>query len=738
MDDGGPVNAVREDPKRKGLLYASTERGVYVSFDDGEHWQSLRLNLPRDIGSRLIVKDDDLAVATHGRGFWILDDITPLRQIAATTANRTSCCSSPPTRVARPLEHEYGHAVAEGRADIAESSRGYHHRLLPEVSLERTGHAGSAHGDKSARSALFEHRHMAPIPDVSTPPVPLYWYRPPQRLAATAGMHRFYWDLRYQPLAEGGGGRGGLAIQAVPFNSTPASTTPLVAPGTYTVKLTVNGRSYTQPLSVKQDPRVPTPALHLNQLYALMRGSYFDAANARAGLDSIRQLREAGGKTACCVIRCGQARARRIRQTARGSGGCAGTWRPWRGTHAVCGFTGSRRGGARGGDSGAGCRRRSADCGTGEERRGRTGGCPTRDAPVAVAAYDRTDRAQRGAHEGGALADQVAIRQPRHGFDEGDAMSVPLALVVCVASVPSTRSARSGQATQLRSSFASLVAELSEPPGYFDTDNLISNERSYLHVVPELRALAGHNGRGVYLGVGPDQNFSYIAHLRPSLAIVIDIRRENLLLHLLFKALFAEAQTRVEYLAMLTGRPPPLPLTEWRQRSIEEMVAYIDRTRPLGESDLRATRVRLTRLVDSFGVPLDDNDRATIDRFHRRFIDEGLSLQFNSFGRPPQYGYPDFRDLLLEVDGHGTRRSYLASEDDFQFVKGLQTEDRIVPIVGDLSGATALAAVAKFLSRENLQVSAFYTSNVEFYLFRAGRFADFIANIRRLPRLPAA
>ncbi len=319
--------------------------------------------------------------------------------------------------------------------------------------------------------------------------------------------------------------------------------------------------------------------------------------------------------------------------------------------------------------------------------------------------------------------------------------SVPLALLVCVASVfpqradPSTRSARSGQAPQLRSSFASLVAELSEPPGYFDTDNLISNERSYLHVVPELRALAGHNGRGVYLGVGPDQNFSYIAHLRPSLAIVIDIRRENLLLHLLFKALFAEARTRVEYLAMLTGRPTPLPLTDWRQRSIEEMVAYIDRTRPLGEADLRAIRVRLTRLVDSFGVPLDDSDRATIDRFHRRFIDEGLSLQFNTFGRPPQYGYPDFRGLLLEVDRHGTRRSYLASEDDFQFVKRLQTEDRIVPIVGDLSGATALAAVARFLSRANLQVAAFYTSNVEFYLFRAGRFADFIANIRRLPRL---
>jgi hypothetical protein len=130
------------------------------------------------------------------------------------------------------------------------------------------------------------------MPDVSTAPVPLYWYRPPQPLAATAGMHRFHWDLRYQPLAESGGGRGGLAIQAVPFNSTPAPTTPLVAPGTYTVKLTVNGRSYTQPLSVKQDPRVSTPAVNLNQLYTLMRGSYVDAADARAALESARRLRE--------------------------------------------------------------------------------------------------------------------------------------------------------------------------------------------------------------------------------------------------------------------------------------------------------------------------------------------------------------------------------------------------------------------------------------------------------------
>ena len=313
--------------------------------------------------------------------------------------------------------------------------------------------------------------------------------------------------------------------------------------------------------------------------------------------------------------------------------------------------------------------------------------------------------------------------------------SVLLAVVLCIASVLAQRADRPPQPP---GSFANLVAGLSERPGQFDTDNLISNERSYLHVIPQLRALAVHSGRTVYLGVGPDTNFSYIAHLRPSLAIVIDIRRENLLLHLLFKALFAEARGRVEYLAMLTGRPAPAAVAEWRTRSIADIVEYIDRTPPLVEGDLRATRDRLARLIDTFGVPLTDSDRTTIDRFHRRFIAEGLSLQFNTFGRPPQYDYPDLRGLLLEVDRQGVRRSYLASEDDFQFVKRMQGADQILPIVGDISGPTALAAVARFLSQGNLQVAAFYTSNVEFYLFRGDRFADFIANLRRLPRAPGA
>jgi hypothetical protein len=283
--------------------------------------------------------------------------------------------------------------------------------------------------------------------------------------------------------------------------------------------------------------------------------------------------------------------------------------------------------------------------------------------------------------------------------------------------------------------FGTLVGQLSERPGYFDTDNLVSNERSYLHVAPDLLALRSR-GRGVYLGVGPDQNFSYIAQLRPSLAILVDIRRDNLLLHLLFKALFAEARTRTAYLALLTGRVPPAAVRG--TPTLDQIISTIDRAPPLGAAEFTAVRARMTTVIASFGVALSDADRATIDRFHRRFAAEGLSLRFNSFGRQPQYGYPTFRELLVEVDRQGVQRSYLATEDDFQFVKRLHADDRIVPIVGDLSGPSALAAVARLLAQSNGRVAAFYTSNVEFYLFGAGSFDDFIANLRRLPRMPGA
>jgi hypothetical protein len=282
--------------------------------------------------------------------------------------------------------------------------------------------------------------------------------------------------------------------------------------------------------------------------------------------------------------------------------------------------------------------------------------------------------------------------------------------------------------------FAARVAALSETPGYFDTDNLISNERSYLHVLPDLDR-AGLRG-GAYLGVGPDQNFTYIARTRPAVAILVDIRRDNLLLHLLFKALFAHARTRVEYLAMLTGRAPPATLDAWRARSIEDLVTHIDGARPLGAAGLAALQARLDPTIRGFGVPLSPADFGTIHRFHGEFTSAGLLLQFRSAGRAPQFFYPTYRDLLLETDRRGRRGHFLASEDDFQFLKSMQARDLMIPVVGNLAGTTAMPAIAAFLQAQTTPLTVFYTSNVEFYLFREGRFPQFVVNVARLPRRP--
>ena len=281
------------------------------------------------------------------------------------------------------------------------------------------------------------------------------------------------------------------------------------------------------------------------------------------------------------------------------------------------------------------------------------------------------------------------------------------------------------------SSFAIEVERLSEPEGAFDTDNLISNERSYLQVVPAL-ASQGITG-GAYIGVGPDQNFSYIARIRPAVAYIIDIRRDNLLLHLLFKALFAHSVTRVEYLCLLTGRAPPRDLAGWKRAPLAEIIAYVDAQAPApqGVSELRR---RLDLAMIQFGLGLSPGDLQTIDRFHRSFIDQGLDLRFHSFGRPPQFYYPTFRELLSATDAAGRAWNYLASEEDFEFVKSLEAHDGVIPVVGDVAGPHAMRAIAETIAARGERVSALYVSNIESYLHRDGLFSRFVENVGRLPR----
>lgn len=275
--------------------------------------------------------------------------------------------------------------------------------------------------------------------------------------------------------------------------------------------------------------------------------------------------------------------------------------------------------------------------------------------------------------------------------------------------------------------FAHIVASLSEPGGYFDTDNLISNESSYLQVIPELEKRV-HGG--AYLGVGPDQSFTYIAAVRPSIAFIIDVRRDNLLLHLLFKALFRTSTTRVEYLSGLFGRRPPPDVEPWRAAAIDRLVSSIEAA---PHADAAALDARLERTMRAFGVPLSSGDVQTIRRFHQSFIDAGPSLRFQSAGRPPQRNYPTLGEMLVDTDPSGHQSNFLASEEAFQFVRGLENRDLVIPVTGDLAGPSAVAAIGRYLAGRNERVSAFYVSNVEFYLFREGTYARFVANLQRLP-----
>jgi photosystem II stability/assembly factor-like uncharacterized protein len=291
LEDGGPTNSIREDPVRKGLLYAATERRVYVSLDDGDHWQSLQLNMAPSSVRDITVKDDDLVAATHGRGFWILDNVTPLRQLAAATLKSDAVLFKPQpayrvrwnTNTDTPLPPEEPAGLNPPEGAIIDY---YLKTDTPSaVTLEIVDGRGHTLRRYSSEDPVVR-------PDAVGGNLPVYWFRRPMVLSTKAGMHRFTWDVHYQPIPGAGAGRGGLPIAAVPHNTVPAPTTPWVSPGKYTVKLTVNGRTYAEPITVKQDPRVKTPAVVMQRVYSLTETAYATAVETRqAGLDAQR-LRE--------------------------------------------------------------------------------------------------------------------------------------------------------------------------------------------------------------------------------------------------------------------------------------------------------------------------------------------------------------------------------------------------------------------------------------------------------------
>ncbi|MBI4501426.1 MAG: hypothetical protein HY700_09725 [Gemmatimonadetes bacterium] len=278
------------------------------------------------------------------------------------------------------------------------------------------------------------------------------------------------------------------------------------------------------------------------------------------------------------------------------------------------------------------------------------------------------------------------------------------------------------------SSFGEFSAQFSEPGGFFDTDNLISNEDSYLHAITILEQL-GIRG-GAYLGVGPDQNFSYIAAIRPESAFIVDNRRDNLLEQLLYKAVFALSRNRIEFLCLLFGKAPPPGGDAWSTKEITDLLRGID----AAPQDSAAALARVGRRVARLGIPLRPADRITIAGFHRIFISRGPALRMTTFDRPERTDYPDYRRLLLETDRSGRRANYLATEAGFRIVKDLEDRNLVIPVVGDFAGQKALALIAQYLRAHDAVTSVFYTSNVEQYLVQDGLMGRFRRNVEQLPR----
>ncbi|MDP9003737.1 MAG: glycoside hydrolase, partial [Verrucomicrobiota bacterium] len=267
IPDGQTVNVVREDTLRKGLLFAGTERAVYFSFDDGDNWQPLRLNMPATSVRDLIVKDDDVAVATHGRGFWILDNIAPLRQLESGKGETLLFKPQMAVRVRASLNTDTPIPPDEPAGENPPDGAMIDYRLAEKVTGAITLEIKDAKGNLVRR---YSSTDAAESLDPKLK-IPAYWVRPPQTLSGERGLHRFLWDMHYAPVP---GIDPEYPMTAVPHNTAPEATSPWVLPGDYSVILTANGKSYTQPLSIKMDPRVKASTADLTQQFELGKALY--------------------------------------------------------------------------------------------------------------------------------------------------------------------------------------------------------------------------------------------------------------------------------------------------------------------------------------------------------------------------------------------------------------------------------------------------------------------------------
>ena len=284
------------------------------------------------------------------------------------------------------------------------------------------------------------------------------------------------------------------------------------------------------------------------------------------------------------------------------------------------------------------------------------------------------------------------------------------------------------------STFWRMVNDLSEPGGYFQSENFVSNEMALQYVIAHLETAAPPGG--VYVGVGPEQNFTYIGALRPRIAFVVDIRRQNLLQHLWYKAVFELSPTRASFLARLFARPSvaQTPSTV----GIDSLITLLDNAAPDSVHFLRTFAEVRQLLVKQHGFALDSSDLETLRYVDSIFAVSGPSLNYSSGtagrGRGGFNRMPTFAQIASTTDERGVNRGFLGSEASYRVVRDMQRRNLIVPVVGNFSGPKAVRAVGDWLRERGARVNVFYTSNVEQYLFQnIDGWSKFYANVGSMP-----
>jgi hypothetical protein len=295
--------------------------------------------------------------------------------------------------------------------------------------------------------------------------------------------------------------------------------------------------------------------------------------------------------------------------------------------------------------------------------------------------------------------------------------------------VPLSRAAEKLPSQLSDQEFWKLSSESSEPDGTFRSDNLLSNESYFQYVIPPLNSVA-RQGR-VYMGVGPEQNFTYIAALKPKMVFIVDIRRGNLDLQLMYKALFELSKDRAEFVSRLFAKKEPEGIGP--NSTVGEIFNAVSRTPSTEEIYSENLAAIKDHLMKKHGFPLSDADLDGIDWVYSNFRRFGPRINYGSSGRGGFGSGVTYADLMTATDADGVFRSYLANEENFNVLKSLEMKNLVVPVVGNFAGPKAIRAVGRYIKDKDAVVSAFYLSNVEQYLEQDGIWEDFCRNVATLP-----